>query len=46
VPVTDREGCLVGLVTETDFVRLAYERLGGSVPVDQMELEEREADQV
>jgi FtsP/CotA-like multicopper oxidase with cupredoxin domain len=37
---------VVGLVTETDFVRVAYTVLGGAVPVDQLEAEEREADHV
>jgi CBS domain-containing protein len=46
VPVTDDAGVLVGIVTEADFVRVAYRMLGGMVPVDQMELEEREADRV
>ncbi|WP_428264972.1 CBS domain-containing protein [Haliangium sp.] len=46
VPVTDRAGVLVGIVTETDFVRAAYQLLGGQVPVEQIELEEREAERV
>jgi acetoin utilization protein AcuB len=45
VPITDG-GVLVGIVTDTDFVRVAYSLLGGSVPVDELEAEEREADQV
>jgi CBS domain-containing protein len=46
VPVTDDGGRLVGIVTETDFVRIAYQHLGGQVPVDQLEDEEREAENV
>ncbi|ACY19316.1 CBS domain-containing protein [Haliangium ochraceum] len=46
VPVVDDDGHLVGIVTQTDFVRAAYGLLGGKVPVDQIELEEREADRV
>lgn len=46
VPVTDADGKLVGIVTDTDFVRVAYRSLGGAVPVDQLEAEEREADHV
>lgn len=46
VPVTDADGKLVGIVTDTDFVRVAYRCLGGVVPVDQLEAEEREADRV
>lgn len=46
VPVTDDAGALLGIVTETDFVRAAYQLLGGKVPVEQIELEEREADRV
>jgi CBS domain-containing protein len=46
VPVTDDDGKLVGIVTESDFVRLAYTLLGGKVPIDQLELEEHEADGV
>ena len=46
VPVTNDAGILVGIVTETDFVRVAYRLLGGKVPVDQIEMEEREADRV
>ena len=41
-----RDGTLVGIITETDFVRAAYTLLGGRVPVDQLELEEKEAEQV
>jgi CBS domain-containing membrane protein len=46
VPVTDTEGKLLGIVTDTDFVRVAYRSLGGMVPVEQLEAEEREADHV
>jgi CBS domain-containing protein len=46
VPVVDKSGRLVGIVTETDFVRAAYVLLGGTVPVDQLELEELEAERV
>jgi acetoin utilization protein AcuB len=43
IPVADRGGRLVGIATEADFVRVAYVALGGRVPVDQVELEEKEA---
>lgn len=46
VPVTDDHGLLLGIVTDTDFVRVAYQCLGGVVPVDELEAEEREADLV
>lgn len=46
VPVLDGESRLLGIVTETDFVRIAYRALGGRVSVDQIETEEREADKV
>jgi len=46
VPVTDSGGRLLGIVTETDFLRVAYVELGGQVPVDQIEAEEREAENV
>ena len=46
VPVTDDRGLLLGIVTDTDFVRVAYRFLGGAVPVEQLEAEEREADLV
>jgi CBS domain-containing protein len=39
-------GRLVGIITVSDFVRIAYSLLGGQVPVDQLELEEEEADRV
>lgn len=44
VPVTDARGTVIGIVTDTDFVRAAYTLLGGRVPVDELEAEEREAD--
>jgi CBS domain-containing protein len=43
VPVVDRDGRLIGIATDADFVRVAYVALGGRVPVDQLELEEKEA---
>ena len=43
IPVVDRGGRLVGIATDADFVRVAYVALGGRVPVDQVELEEKEA---
>lgn len=46
VPVVDEHCVLLGIVTQFDFVRAAYQLLGGKVPVDLMELEEREADRV
>jgi CBS domain-containing protein len=46
VPVTDEHGKLVGIVTDSDFVRVAYTLLGGQVPPDQIEMEEIEADRV
>lgn len=46
VPVVDERCALLGIVTQFDFVRAAYQLLGGKVPVDLMELEEREADRV
>lgn len=46
VPVVEEDGRLCGIVTDTDFVRVAYTLLGGVVPVDQIELEEREASNV
>jgi CBS domain-containing protein len=42
VPVTDERGRLVGIVTETDFVRAAYVLLGGRVPVEELAQEEEE----
>lgn len=46
VPVISPHQMVVGIVTETDFVRIAYTVLGGAVPVDQLEAEEAEADRV
>ena len=46
VPVVDAQGRLVGIVTESDFVRVAYSLFGGRVPVGQLELEEDEANRV
>jgi CBS-domain-containing membrane protein len=46
VPVTDHLGRVVGVVTEGDFVRLAYVMLGGRVPAEQLDLEEVEANRV
>jgi CBS domain-containing membrane protein len=42
-PVIDRDGHLVGIATDADFVRVAYAALGGKVPVDERESEEKEA---
>ncbi|MBT8494732.1 MAG: CBS domain-containing protein [Deltaproteobacteria bacterium] len=44
VPVVDDDGKLVGIVTDTDFVRVAYTLLGGRVDPDELAAEEREAD--
>lgn len=44
VPVTETNGRLIGIITDTDFVRAAYALLGGRVPVDEIEAEEREAE--
>lgn len=47
VPVTNSKTHeLLGIVTETDFVRVAYTKLGGQVPVDEIEQEEKEAERV
>jgi CBS domain-containing membrane protein len=43
IPVTDNDANLLGIVTATDFVRIAYTFLGGQVPVEQIEKEEEEA---
>jgi CBS domain-containing protein len=44
LPVTTPDGELIGLVTESDFVRLAYTLLGGRALVDDLAAEDREAD--
>lgn len=41
LPVSTASGALVGLITESDFVRAAYALLGGRVLVDDLEDEER-----
>ena len=46
VLVTDERDRLLGIITDSDFVRVAYTLLGGAVPVDEIEAEEREADSV
>ncbi len=46
VPVTSDDNTLLGLITETDYVRIAYRALGGRVPVDEIEREERDAELV
>jgi len=46
VPVTDSHGVLVGIVTDTDLIQVAYRALGGVVPVEELTAEEREADNV
>lgn len=40
VPVLDDDGVLVGIVTETDFLHVAYTALGGRVSVEELEMEE------
>jgi len=44
IPVVDTEGRLVGIVTDTDFVRIAYTLLGGKVSVEDIWSEENEAE--
>jgi CBS domain-containing membrane protein len=44
VPVVSDGGRLVGIVTESDFVRAAYALLGGQVPIDELELEDHESE--
>jgi CBS domain-containing membrane protein len=46
LPVLSDNGVLVGIVTDTDFVRAAYVLLGGTVPLDELEREELEAERV
>ncbi len=41
IPVSTASGILLGLLTESDFVRAAYALLGGRVLVDDLEDEER-----
>ena len=43
IPVIDRDGHLVGIATDSDFLQVAYAALGGKVPVDEREIEEKEA---
>lgn len=43
VPVTRNDGRIVGLLTESDFVRLAYSLLGGRVVIDDLVAEEHDA---
>ncbi len=44
VPVVARTGALLGIVTDTDFVRAAYTLLGGQVPVEELLAEEHESE--
>lgn len=46
VPVVEPNGKVIGIVTDSDFVRVAYTMLGGQVPVDELEAEEEEAERV
>jgi CBS domain-containing protein len=41
LPVVSDQGLLVGIVTDTDFVSAACVLLGGHVPIDELEREER-----
>jgi CBS-domain-containing membrane protein len=43
VPVVDVDGVLVGIVTETDFLHVAYTALGGHVSVEELEMEQLDA---
>jgi CBS domain-containing protein len=43
LPVTDAEGRLCGIVTESDFVRAAYVLLGGRASIEDLEREARDA---
>lgn len=44
VPVVDASGALVGIVTDTDFVRAAYTLLGGEVPVEDLLAEDNDSE--
>ncbi len=44
LPITDAGGKLIGIVTESDFVRVAYALLGGRVPIGELETEDDEAE--
>jgi CBS domain-containing protein len=44
VPVLDDAGRLVGIVTESDFVRVAYAALGGTIAVEELAAEELEGE--
>jgi CBS domain-containing protein len=46
VPIVEADNTLVGIITDTDFVRAAYTLLGGTVSIDDLESEEHEADNV
>lgn len=43
VPVVDDNGVLVGIVTETDFLHVAYTALGGRISVEELEMEQLDA---
>ncbi len=43
LPITDASGKLIGIVTEGDFVRVAYTLLGGRIPIGELEIEDQEA---
>lgn len=45
VPVVESDGRLLGIVTDTDFVRAAYSMMGGTA-LDDLEQEEHEADNI
>jgi CBS domain-containing protein len=46
LPVVGPDGRLVGIITESDFVRVAFDMLGSPVPLDEMELEEEQAERL